>query len=102
MDSAQTCEEGNIPALLLRYGAKVNLAGKNGHTALYIASFYGNEGAVHILVGAGADPNAKTSSSETPLTIARDRDVGSKPSHDRIYQFLLEVTRLDQKVKASK
>lgn len=48
-----------------------------------------------MLVAAGADPMAKTKSGETALTIARDRDVGRKPSHDRIYQFLLEVTRLN-------
>jgi len=101
MHSAQNCEEGRVPALLLRYGAKVNVVAQNGHTVLYIASFYGNQNVVHILVAAGADPMAQTKSGETPLTIARDRDVGRKPSHDRIYQFLFEVTRLDEKLKAS-
>jgi uncharacterized protein len=97
--SAQNCEDGAVPALLLRYGAKINLAAQDGDTALRVAAFYGNEHVVYMLVAAGADPTAKTKGGETPLTIARDREVGRKPSHDRIYQFLLEVTRLDQKLK---
>jgi len=101
MHSAQNCDDGGVPALLLRYGAKVNLLDQDGDTALHVASFYGNEHLVHMLVAFGAGPAAKSKREETPLTIARDRDVGRKPSHDRIYQFLLEVTRLDEKLKAS-
>lgn len=97
--SAQNCEDGAVPALLLRYGAKINLAAQDGDTALHVASFYGNEQLVHMLLAAGADPTLKTNGGETPLIIARDSDVGRKPSHDRIYQFLLEVSRLDQKLK---
>lgn len=101
MHSAQNCDDGGVPALLLRYGAKVNLVDQDRDTALHVASFYGNEHLVQMLVAAGADPAFKTSRGETPLTIARDREAGRKPSHDRIYQFLLEVTRLDQRLKTS-
>ena len=92
-----------MAALLLKLGAKVNLTARNGHTALTTAAFEGNEHVVHVLVAAGADLNAKTKDGDTALTIARDRDVGRKSSHDRIYEFLLEVSRLDamQKVHPS-
>ncbi len=96
MDSGQNCEDGSVPALLLRFGARIGTTAKNGHTALYIASFYGNEHVVHVLVAAGADIGAKTENGETALTVARDRDVGRKESHDRIYQFLLEATTLEK------
>lgn len=96
MDSAQNCQDAKVPALLLRLGARIGTTAKNGHTALYIASFYGNEQVVHVLVAAGADIGAKTENGETALTIARDRDVGRKESHDRIYQFLLKATTLEK------
>ena len=97
MWSTQNCEDGAMASVLLRYGAKVNLRTRRGDTALTVAAFYGNEDAVHVLVSAGADVNAKTDDG-TALDIARDRQVGRKSSHDRIYNFLLEVTRLDSQL----
>jgi ankyrin repeat protein len=94
MWSTQNCKDGAIASVLLRYGAQVNLKTKDGSTALSVAAFYGNEDAVHVLIAAGADINIE-SRGETALTIARDRDVGRRSSHDRIYAFLLEVSRLD-------
>jgi ankyrin repeat protein len=97
MGSTQNCTDGAFAAVLLRFGAKVNLKAKNGASALTVAAFYGNEDAVHVLVAAGADLAAEEGDEGTALTIARDRDVGRKSSHDRIYAFLLQVTRLDAK-----
>jgi ankyrin repeat protein len=97
MWSTQNCEDGAMAAVLLRYGAKVNLKTPHGYAALTVAAFYGNEGAVHVLVSAGADVNAK-SDEGTAMEIAREREVGRKSSHDRIYNFLLEVTRMDSKL----
>lgn len=93
LDSAQNCKDGRVPALLLRAGANVNFKAANGRTALFVASFYGNEHTVHVLVAAGADLEAKDEDGQDALTIARDRDTGRKESHDRIYQFLLEASR---------
>jgi len=100
MNSVQNCDDGRVSALLLGCGAKINATTRRGDTALTIAAFYGNEHVVHVLVGAGADLNTKTKNGETALTIARDRDVGRKSSHDRIYEFLLQVSRLDATQKA--
>jgi ankyrin repeat protein len=91
MNSVYICQDGKMAALLLSRGAKVNLVAKNGETALTTAAFAGNEHAVHVLVAAGANLAAKTKDGETALTIARDRDVGRKEAHDRIYNFLLQV-----------
>jgi ankyrin repeat protein len=99
MGSTQNCSDGAFAAVLLRFGAKVNLKAKDGATALNTAAFYGNEDAVHVLVAAGADLAATWGDEGTALDIARDRDVGRKSSHDRIYSFLLEVGRLDAERK---
>jgi ankyrin repeat protein len=97
MWSTQNCTNGGFAAVLLRSGAKVNLKAKDGDTALTVAAFYGNEDAVHVLVAAGADLTAQVEGDGTALAIARDRDASRKSSHDRIYTFLLKVTRLDAK-----
>lgn len=88
MNAAYECADGSITAILIRAGANVNLKTKNKNTALTLASFSGNECAVEELVAAGADINAKTAEEETPLTIAKGREVGRKPSHDRICSLL--------------
>jgi ankyrin repeat protein len=97
MQSVENCPDGGIAALLLRAGAKINLSSKTGDTALTIASFEGNEHAVEVLVANGADLNQTTSEGESALMIARDREVGRTKSHDRIYQFLLEASQINQK-----
>ena len=94
MDSTQNCTDGSLTALLIRAGAKVNQRTKDSQTALHVAAFYGNENAVHLLVAAGADIYAKTDDGQTAAMIAHDRDVGRKPSHDRIYEFLRQTERL--------
>lgn len=96
IDSVENCPDGSLTALLLRSGAYVNLRTKDGRTALIVAAFDGNEHAVHVLAAAGADLDAKDEDGETALSIARDREVGRKESHDRIYQFLLQANRLDK------
>jgi ankyrin repeat protein len=101
MYSTQNCPDGRIAALLLRSGARVNLQAKDGDTALTVATFYGNEHAVHLLVAAGADLTPKREDGETALTIARDRKVGRLPAHDRIYQFLLQVNQINAQARAS-
>jgi FOG: Ankyrin repeat len=100
MWSTQNCEDGAMASVLLGYGTKVDLRTRRSDTALTVAAFFGNEDAVHVLVSAGADVNAKTDDG-TALDIARDRQVGRKSSHDKIYSFLLEVTRLDSRLGPS-
>lgn len=95
MWSTQNCENGAIAALLLHNGAQVNLKAKDGATALTVAAFYGNEDAVHVLVAAGADLVPEWGEEGNAISIARDRQVGRKSSHDRIYNYLLEVSRSD-------
>ena len=97
--SVQNCADGRLTALLLRSGARVDAKSKNGTTALTSAAFFGNEQAVYILIAAGADTEAKTTSGETALSIARDRRVGRKLAHDRIFSFLLRLA--DQRFELS-
>lgn len=88
MKAAYECTDGSVTAILLRAGANLNLRTKNKNTALTLAAFSGNECAVEVLVAAGADINATTEDDESPFTIAKGREVGRKPSHDRICSFL--------------
>ena len=94
MYSLQNCSDGGIAALLIRSGADVNLRDSDGDTALTVAAFYGNEDGVHVLVASGADLTPKTKDGETAVAIARDRGVGRKLSHDRIYEFLRQLELL--------
>lgn len=88
MQAADTCDDGRIITILLHAGANPNLRTRDGNTALTVAAFYGNEAAVNELVAAGADINTETAEHETAFSIARDRVVGRKPSHDRIFSLL--------------
>ena len=92
MNAAQSCDDGKIIRQLLQAGASVNLRARDGDTALTVAAFYGNESAVRQLVAAGADLSANNGEG-TALTLAGDRGVGRKKSHDRIYRFLLDTIR---------
>jgi len=96
MQSTQNCSDGWLTVLLLRSGAKVNIQAKHGETALTTAAFHGNEDAVHVLIAAGADPGERTADGATALTLSRDRKVGRKESHDRIYKFLLQISNLKE------
>jgi uncharacterized protein len=102
MLSGQNCQDGRVPVLLIKSGARIDLKTERGDTALTTAAFYGNENVIHVLVAAGADLNSKNKEGESALSIARDRDVGRKIAHDRIYQFLLEVTRIEDQPKDKK
>jgi ankyrin repeat protein len=84
---APNCTDGTIVALLIRAGARVNEKSNTGRTALLDATWEGNETAVLELVGAGADLTAKTKEGSA-LELAKNREVGRKPSHDRIASFL--------------
>ncbi len=95
MHGANSCEAGRIIAILLRAGADPKIRAKNGDTALTTAAFYGDEPAVILLVSTGAPIDTHGFLFQTALAIARDRVIGRKPSHDRIYQFLKGVTELD-------
>jgi hypothetical protein len=88
IEAASQCMDGKMVAILLRSGALINSKNNVGQTALITGSFYGNEAAVMELVAAGADINAKTNAGETALSIAQQRPVGRKPSHNRIADFL--------------
>jgi len=90
MVAAYHGSDGRIVALLLRAGANVNLRNKRGGTALTSAAFSGDEIAVQELVAAGADLSANNDES-TALSLAKNREVGRKPSHDRIVSFLTHV-----------
>jgi ankyrin repeat protein len=96
MFSAAKCSDGRIVALLIRAGASVNQRSKSGRTALIDAAWEGNEVAVISLLAAGAELDAKTARGETALTVARDREVGRKTCHDRIYELLRKVTKIGQ------
>jgi ankyrin repeat protein len=92
MYGSSYCDDGKIVALLLRAGSAINSKTNHGDTALTTAAFFGNETAVIELVAAGADVNIHTSEGTTALSIAKGRDVGRKPSHDRIYAFLKDFS----------
>jgi Ankyrin repeats (many copies) len=68
------------------------LRSSTGDTALTMAADRGNEFAVRELVAAGAELGCKNEEGLTALQIARDRAVGHKPEHDRIFAFLRSLT----------
>jgi ankyrin repeat protein len=88
--TAQNCEQGKIVGLLLRAGADPNSRTKLGETPLHTAAFYGNEAAVRLLVAHGADVTAKDAKGQSALSIAKDRVVRRKKSHDRLTRLLTE------------
>jgi len=48
---------------------------------------------VRPLVIAGADVNLQNKEGQTAITIARDKQTGRIPAHDRIYAFLSYFAR---------
>ncbi|GAB1213283.1 hypothetical protein ATERTT37_002432 [Aspergillus terreus] len=62
-------------ALLIRYGADVNVAGTNpiGQTALHIAAEYGNTEAITELIKYGTNINAKFPDGQTALEVAAQK-----------------------------
>lgn len=91
--AADRCHDGRIVSKLLASAAEVNLRAKYGDTPLTLAAFSGNETAVRLLVAAGADISATNVDGETALQIARDRRIGRKESHDKVYSFLHGMTK---------
>lgn len=61
-----------LVARLLREGASINAADKDGYTALHRASHCGNVQVIKTLIAAGANVNAKTKEDVTPLLISID------------------------------
>ena len=92
MQAALNCDDGSVVAQLLRAGADVNVRDPQGDSALTIAAWNGDEFAVKELVAAGADLNQKNGEGKTALMLSHDRQVGRKPSHDKIYDFLRQLT----------
>lgn len=93
LDAAHACWDGRVTRLLIKAGASVNAKAKDGQTPLIVAAFAGNEEAVGELVRAGANVNATDANRDTALKVARDREVGRKKSHDRIYAYLRDVSK---------
>ena len=102
ISAAQSCVDGKIVRMLLKAGANVNFRTTYGNTPINVAAFYGNEEAVKALVEAGADLTAKNDEGQTALEIARDRTIGRKPSHNRIYSLLLEKSRAKKRLVPTK
>lgn len=93
MNAAHACWDGRVTRLLINSGANVNVKAKHGQTPLIVAAFAGNEEAVGELVRAGANVNATDENGDTALKVARDREVGRKKSHDRIYAYLRDISK---------
>lgn len=93
MNAAHACWDGRVTRLLINSGANVNAKAKDGQTPLIVAAFAGNEEAVGELVRAGANVNATDENGDTALKVARDREVGRKKSHDRIYAYLRDISK---------
>jgi uncharacterized protein len=93
MFAAYQCENAYVLAKLLKAKADVNAKSKEGETALTLAAASGAECAVRMLLIAGADPNLKTKDGQTAIAIARDKQTGRRPAHDRIYTFLSYYAR---------
>ena len=82
-DKGVTCihhavSEGFRKAMLetiINHGADVNATTKNNMTALMIACLNGNEGAINVLLNAGADSNIADVKGDTLLHFAVQKDV---------------------------
>ena len=72
LDAAREGNEGVVRALL-RAGADVRAATRNGTTALLVAAREGHEGVVRDLLRAGADVRAATDNGTTALLVAAGR-----------------------------
>jgi hypothetical protein len=93
MYAAYACDNTNVLAKLLKARADVNAKTKDGATALSLAASRGAECAVRLLVIAGADVNFQDKQGQSAVTIARDKQVGRIPAHDRIAAFLSYFAR---------
>ncbi len=62
-----------VVALLLAYGADVNLKSAGNITALHVATESNDDKVVSLLIAHGADVNAKTDDGWTPLSVAIEK-----------------------------
>ena len=69
-----------------------NIQGKDGNTALILASMYGKKNIVQLLLQNGSDPNIKNSVGHTALILA------SRMGHKDIVQLLLQYS-VDPNIK---
>ncbi|XP_068604001.1 dynein axonemal heavy chain 12 [Brachionichthys hirsutus] len=63
-------DQYDLATLLLRYNAKVDQMGQLNRTALHESAFLGLENFVHLLLEAGANPNACDVKRKAPLALA--------------------------------
>uniref|UniRef100_A0A3P8ZCE4 SOCS box domain-containing protein n=2 Tax=Esox lucius TaxID=8010 RepID=A0A3P8ZCE4_ESOLU len=77
-------DQYDCASLLLRYHAKVDQTGDLERTALHEASLLGLENFVHLLLQAGADPNAYDIDQMTPLALA------AETGHLNVVEVLLQ------------
>lgn len=68
-DAAMQGDAEKVNRLVMQ-GAKPNVAGSNGHTALHIAAINNHAEVIHLLAKAGADVNLKDRTGVTPLELA--------------------------------
>jgi ankyrin repeat protein len=59
-----------IATMLIKHGADVNAANKRGETALWLAAWFNRAGVVEVLLQAGADVNKADEQGNTPLSTA--------------------------------
>ena len=62
-----SCLSGDVLHTIIDHGGDVNATNKNKETALVKACENGNEGAISVLLNAGADPNIANDDGDTPL-----------------------------------
>lgn len=66
----------DIASLFLAFGAQVNMASKDGTTALMVAVGRGHIGTVRLLLEAGADPDARDKDGKSVLSYAKNSELG--------------------------
>ena len=66
-ESKDGAEQTSAAEMLLRYGAKVNMANKEGQCALHLAAIQGEEGMVKVLLNAGANAALRDEGGMLPL-----------------------------------
>jgi len=82
-----------IAQLLLEHGASVRMQNRNGQMPLHTASYHGLSGIVSLLLKFGADGNAQTNDTMTPLLLVSQSSLSSVQDDSQITeiaQLLLE------------
>lgn len=81
--------------ILIQHGAHLNVARRDGWTPLMLASLWGRDDAVALLLDCGADPGRLNASNSSALDLALER-VDRGDSYTRIVRLL--VDRMDKTV----